>query len=328
MQPNLLAQATRAPDSFIAIGILGLLFVVGISFIGLLIYFATRSENFSAKQVVLSVLGLFIAVPLALIFAWVLTAKTYSRHESGATPTAVVRPPVSAQPIDLGSSAPLPKRPSPPIEARRPAQPGDPIGFGSEPTGVEATVVTEGVQETVIERGTVLPDWVKETEMVSGDKTIVVMTSRQFATAEEGDAEIVGAAAEWVVDDFAKTYDANERVTISPALLKHTVYRRRFVETIDRQSGANSFRVYRVHQQVELSPTTRKVFFAHWRGQVVEQRLWLIGKLVGFFTVILGGLAVFLRVGARSSRTFRRPVAVIAAITLIGASMAFLLVLS
>jgi hypothetical protein len=159
-----------------------------------------------------------------------------------------------------------------------------------------------------LEASTTLPAWVSQKEeVVTGEKRFVVVHGEIGGTVAEAEASARATAVEKARDDFAATFP-QARGWEAPARTVGTVaIRREFVEEIDRKtSSGTAFRVFRGHDQVELSPAVRKQIFPLWKEEVVGRRIFALGGLGALLTLTFGTLAVYFRLDDRTSGLYRR----------------------
>lgn len=146
-----------------------------------------------------------------------------------------------------------------------------------------------------------LPEWVRQPRIVDGDSTLVVVSSRQFATVEEAEADVRDQALKALKAELGLTGD-----TTAWKFPERAVdFRLRHEEEITRSVGDVEFRVYRVHRQLEISPETREAVVAAWRDHTVDRRLWALGGLVGFVTLITAASSAYLRLDTRTQGSYR-----------------------
>jgi hypothetical protein len=147
-----------------------------------------------------------------------------------------------------------------------------------------------------------LPDWVSQPATKEGDRTLLVLASREHPTVADAEKELAAIAASRVRADFEQTHPANVDWTIPPDAVKFGL---RFEEKIARQAGNVSFTMFKVHRQLELSGETRQAAFQAFRAEVVRQRLWALGMVLGMGVLIAAGSSVYLRLDARTNGQYR-----------------------
>lgn len=137
-------------------------------------------------------------------------------------------------------------------------------------------------------------------------RALVTVSSRQFATVEQAERDAITQAMDVLVEDLQRTDPRIDRLNVVPTgVVEHLAVRRRYVEPIVRSTGNQEFVVHRVHLQVELSDRVRSELRPYWRSQVVDRRLWSLGAVVGFLTVLLGSLSAYLRLNDLSEGRFQ-----------------------
>lgn len=153
---------------------------------------------------------------------------------------------------------------------------------------------------------TELPAWVLAGEINSENSRSLVLASEQFAKVDRARQNVLREAVRVVLKDFQRTHNGLGSWTLPDALVQQHAVRQEYVEEIARTTDLNTFLVYRVYYQVELSPTVRAAVFENWRGQTVTSRLWMLGGLLGFVTLMLGTTATYLRLDAMTNGAYRR----------------------
>jgi len=164
-------------------------------------------------------------------------------------------------------------------------------------------LVSEG--EEPAETGSNLPDWVGQPEHVSENSVLISLSSKQWATVEEADREILKEARKRVREYFHAHHAFKSHWTISDELLKQHALGAPNVEKITRKTETSTFEVYRVHRQLTLSKTLHDSLYPVWREQIVQSRLWILGGLLGFITLILATSSTYLRLDAATSGLYR-----------------------
>jgi hypothetical protein len=150
--------------------------------------------------------------------------------------------------------------------------------------------------ETPIKRDPNLPEWVGQPNSLS---------SQQYATVEEAESEILTEAMLRIQKDFHKTYSYKGDWAIPEGLVEKHYLSEPYVEKITRNTENATFEVVRVHRRLTLTPAAHKKLYPVWREQIVERRLWILGSLLGVFTLILGATATYLRLDAATSGAYR-----------------------
>ena len=169
----------------------------------------------------------------------------------------------------------------------------------------QLAVATPAEPETTVPVSTAddssLPEWARQPRTTEGDSTFVVVSSRQFATVEEVEADVRAEALQVLKAELGLTGDATAWKFPERAV----DFRLRHEEEITRSVGDVDFRVYRVHRQLEISPETREAVVASWRDHTADRRLWALGGLVGFATLITAASSAYLRLDTRTRGHYR-----------------------
>lgn len=179
----------------------------------------------------------------------------------------------------------------------------------SSPAGAIAADAKTGDQpiaEALPESDSKLPEWVVETPLVVADKQLVVLSSQRFATVEEADAQVMKLAREVVIKDLKAVYAYEPEPPVSDRDIESRAFGRRHVEQSVRKSGTNTFTVYRVHRQLELSPSLRSALEPQWREKIVNHRLGILAALAGLLTLTAATAAAYFRIDTRTGAMYRR----------------------
>jgi hypothetical protein len=133
----------------------------------------------------------------------------------------------------------------------------------------------------------------------------VVVSSRQYATVDEADEQVRSAALDKIREDFHRVHGNQGHWAIPPELVRDAI-RHRYVEPITHTTGTHDFEVYRVHTQLVIDPPLRAELHNVWREQISQRRLWTLGSLLGFATLIVGACAAYLRLDLLTHGAYRR----------------------
>jgi hypothetical protein len=217
-------------------------------------------------------------------------ALSDSASRSPAANVAVVQQAQANEPAPAASTS----QPSPGLQAEAPIQ---------EQTRSQTSETPAEPKKSTTDS---LPDWVKDKELISDGKRLIVLTSQQYATPEEADVEIRHLAYAQVDQDLRRTYRYQGSPTI-PQSSVESALRRRHVEQVTRRTGTgdNEFVVYRVYRQLELSPPLRDSLERLWRESNGERGLWRLGSLAAFVTLVFGTMFTYLRLDTRTGSAYR-----------------------
>ena len=242
--------------------------------------------------------SLLWTLPVVLVLGYVVTGATTSLRPHPAPANSMLpRLPVEPPKLDDGASPTL--------------------DLSSEDDSKPATVaelVSESSPETPdkvepkdsADAASGLPAWTKQQPNEEGETRLVVLTSQQYATLDEAEQELLIKARSLLQEDFVNRSPDAGAWSIPEQLVRTEAVRKSHVEPIARTSGVSAFRVFRVHWQMELSPTVRDALYPEWRSQVVDKRLWSLGSLFGLFTLVVATTAAYLRLDTRTSGSYRR----------------------
>ncbi len=163
-----------------------------------------------------------------------------------------------------------------------------------------------------------LPNWINASRVEDGDATLLVLSSRQFATIDEAKAEVLLAAKNVVTADFHKYEPAGAEWRVPIEMVQAHAVRQEYIEKQDRDFGRFTAPMYRVHLQLRLSPRLHDKFREPWQAYVVERRLWGLGSVFGLLTLLTATMTSYLRLDALTAGAYRRRLK-LAAVSLIAA---------
>lgn len=146
------------------------------------------------------------------------------------------------------------------------------------------------------------PAWVDQTRVIDGDCTRIVLTSQQYATKEEAEAELRVAAVKLIEQDLLRIQTGEFRPqSWHPAaedVIAHAV-QQRYDEIAERDFGKFTHPMIRVSWQVELSPRVRTEFAPAWRRALISFRIILVAAIAINFTALATGSLMYFRITAR-----------------------------
>jgi hypothetical protein len=143
------------------------------------------------------------------------------------------------------------------------------------------------------------PEWMRQTPVTAGDTTLFVLSSKQYATEDEGRKELAGTAREMLKKDFERQYGIPARSLSDSDLpawrIQQLALRQEYIETLERDFGNFTAPMHRVWWQLELSPKVRSGIYPVWRTHLQEWRSALVGGGLAGTTLVLAGWSVFRR---------------------------------
>ena len=173
---------------------------------------------------------------------------------------------------------------------------------GSEQSSLE--LVSYVGRDIVGQRLTELPDWVDDEPVADSLNGTArkVLTSDQWATAEEADAQLTTLAAAELSRYLAAEHpQAAGWLPDTSAIVQSGAITRRVQETSTLPIGEFNPPLYRSYWQLELTPDVREQLADAWRPYAVSQRLsWLGAGVIGL-TLLFAALAAILRLGRAST---------------------------
>lgn len=163
-----------------------------------------------------------------------------------------------------------------------------------------------------------MPAWTQAAQIDDGNKTLVTIPSKQFATIQEAESDAIGVAVNAVKEDVDQNRGSAVAWEIPVELVKNHCIRQRYVETIHRDFGLITADMYRVYLQVELSTESRAKFADSWQSQIVGNRLWVLGSVAGLLTLIFGTVSSYFRLNSATNGAYRKRLKLAAASVVAG----------
>ncbi len=131
----------------------------------------------------------------------------------------------------------------------------------------------------------------------------IVLESDWEVSRAEAEAKLSQQAAELVQEDLQRFYSGGSALPAekvrSAAVCAETVTKRVFNE------GSNPFTMYKAYWQVELSPKVRRQVSDTWKQEISARRAWLMGGVLGLFTLMAGAFAAYFHLDEKSNGAHR-----------------------
>ena len=147
------------------------------------------------------------------------------------------------------------------------------------------------------------PEWISQPSVQEDDMKLLVVSSQQFATIEEAERDADQQAVELLKRETLKNNPSYQGEWILPQ--QAIEFRLRYDEEITRHTKNATFTVYRVHKQLAITPETEAAIVTAWQSQIGRQRLWALGGVVVFLTLLTGGTTSYLRLDRRTGGQYR-----------------------
>ncbi len=137
-----------------------------------------------------------------------------------------------------------------------------------------------------------LPDWITAgNSLVSGGRVLVI-SSQQYATAEEATADAQRQVMDLLGKDLA-LYQPNRfglRRSVADGVGTGSVIKNTYLQTVQRDFGSFFAPMHRRWYQVELSPQTREAYLLAARDQAGPAHLGIV--LAGFLSLLLAPVGI------------------------------------
>jgi len=217
------------------------------------------------------------------------------RDESYASAAALKRP-VDATSVAVAAPEPNDFVPVAPVEAVTPV-PADP-----------ALPATD-YRSSVVNAVNAAPDWVRGGVQRRGDVTMLVCSSKQFATEAEADVDARAAVRDYLLDEQRRNTGAEPfRLRATPSVDGQvaSVIKDRYVETVQRDFGSMFATMYRVWLKAEITPATQAQLRAAHLANVQEGRMVVAGTGLGALLCIPLGIVTYGKLNRRLNHRFSR----------------------
>lgn len=140
-----------------------------------------------------------------------------------------------------------------------------------------------------------LPEWVHHGNRRDGEVSIWVCSSKQFATVEEAEADVLNNLRASVLEEIRKflpEYPMRRKSELVSEEFLQSLIKNRHVQLFQRDFGTFFAPMYRVWLQVELTPLSRQAVQVSYTHAVREGRLLVVCvTLLGLLSVPLGILS-------------------------------------
>ena len=194
----------------------------------------------------------------------------------------------------------------------------------------EAELTAEAVPVSEIKAAApdlTLPAWTRQPVTRSGEATLVVLGSKQYATPEQAEQEILPDAEQLVRAHFHQVHAHLGNWRLPADVLKSAAVQERHVQEVERDFGRFTGKMYRVYLQLKLAPEVREKVYPTWRAQIVERRLGVLGGIAGLLTLMTAAAAGYFRVDTLTGGVYRGKLKLAAAAVAALGGVAFTLLL-
>jgi hypothetical protein len=159
------------------------------------------------------------------------------------------------------------------------------------------------------------PDWVRNGTIPDDKGILVPLSSQRFATIEEAEQQVTRLAVGYLKNFYAREHPARGEWNVPVSIIDRDAVNTIVAQQIEKDFG----KMYLVHLRLNLNDRLRGSLQEAWRGQVVTQRLWMLGGGVGLMTLLLGTAAGYFRLDNLTGGKYRGRLK-LAAASLIGAA--------
>jgi len=270
-----------------AAAVVAVLLVTVALVIGFCVLLSGREKGPCVRQAGSWLISLIWALPVVAVLAYLCVQAAPRFHGAMESVAAPIRKRQPANQIDLGEPAPFDGG----VDAS-PAETSPPADASTDP-------------KASAEDSPPPPTWIGEPSKKDGQVTLLVVKGAPKLTAELAEADALAVAAAKLKEDFHQLYPDRVAWRLPDNAVADAV-RKRYLEPFTTDLGIGKrTQMYVVHLQVELSPDVRQSLFPYWREPIVQQRLWMLGGLVGLLTLITGTLAVYFRLDTLTRGAYR-----------------------
>jgi hypothetical protein len=248
--------------------------------------------------------------------AHVVSQTTSAQSNTAENPTASASP---AQSEASSATTPTEAAPSPLAAETQPAPPtvNQPVPVivsdadSSRPAGSVLRV-----RETLPHE----PEWAKVGPLPSDPGVLVPLSSQRFATLAEAEEQVTQLAVDYVKKFYRDENPLPGDWTVPVSLIDKYAVNALCGEELEKDFGNGiQGKMYRAHLRLDLSSKLRQALHESWRGQIVSQRLTMLGAGLGMVTVMLAASAGYFRLNEMTQGQYGGRLK-LAALALIGAA--------
>ena len=178
----------------------------------------------------------------------------------------------------------------------------------SSPSSITVDQRVNQEQRTPQDKTANRPDWVSTSRTTDGLRDLVVLSSGQFTTAAEAEAELLSKASDLIHQELQQVnsigYGA-ENWRPSDSDVKRFAVKKQYVEVTETDFVSFQHPMYRVWWQVELSPSVRAEFLPEWRTRAVSTRIWWVGIVASSFVLAASMIRVYCRMDSLTHGKYR-----------------------
>lgn len=135
-----------------------------------------------------------------------------------------------------------------------------------------------------------IPSWIVDKTSTPNQQ---LLSSGRYSSQQEAEDELVPIAADLLQRAFHTQYPWQGDWKVPLAQVRERVMNQRFVEVLNKEIGTYKF--YRLHVLVNVSPEICATFVDPWKTQIVERRLKVLGVLLAWLSSVLLLGSVFFR---------------------------------
>lgn len=141
------------------------------------------------------------------------------------------------------------------------------------------------------------PAWIDQVKSDDGDCQHVVLSSQQYSTREEAEAELSSTASELIRNDMQRIRPEVPHSSWRPTVgeIRRAAVKQQYVEAVERDFGSFVHPMHRVWWQIELSPEVRTEFLPSWRQGLTSSRVRLLGLTISSLVLAASLLAMYRR---------------------------------
>jgi len=159
------------------------------------------------------------------------------------------------------------------------------------------------------------PDWARKGPVPDDKGILVSLSSQRFATLDEAQQQVTRLAVGYVKNFYASEHPARGEWNVPVSVIDQYAVNTIVGQQIEKDFG----KMYLVHLRLNLNDRLRGSLQETWRGQIVTQRLWMLGGGVGLMTLLLGTTAGYFRLDNLTGGKYRGRLK-LAAVSLVSAA--------
>jgi hypothetical protein len=159
------------------------------------------------------------------------------------------------------------------------------------------------------------PAWARQGPVPDDKGILVSLSSQRFATLDEAEQQVTRMAISYIATFYSSEHPARGQWNVPVSIIEQNAVKTVVGQQIEKDFG----KMYLVHLRLNLNDQLRSSVKEAWRGQIVSQRLGMLGGGVALATLMLATMAGYFRLDSLTGGKYRGRLR-LAALSAIGAA--------